>query len=86
MVRGAIYQKDWAQVDDLKPAGLCTNAPHLAQHELFHQGWPEFDAEGYYSGPLPRRPVEGPGLIGKASDGTFNTKPTAAYPPGMCTK
>ena len=36
MVRGAIYQKDWAQVDYLKPTGLCTNAPHLAQHELFH--------------------------------------------------
>ena len=27
-----------------------------------------------------------PGLIGKASDNTLNTAPSAAYPPGMCMK
>mgnify|MGYP003318891647 CR=1 FL=1 len=49
-------------------------------------GWPEFDAAGYYKGPLPhecghrhRQP-----MTGKNAQGGYNTAPTAAYPEGMC--
>ena len=47
-----------------------------------HEGPPEFDEQGWYSGPLPRQSGGAP-LIGK-ENGVFKTAHSAAWPPALC--
>ena len=74
---GSIWQ--W---DELRTLQLESDATTWA----IYSGWPTFDAEGFYSGPL------GAGcghrfhvrkLIGKTK-GVWNTSPSAAYPSKLC--
>jgi len=77
----AIYQCHFG-ADTPKPTRFLGNI----DKEMPHSGWPTFDAEGFYSGPL------GAGcghrfhvrkLIGKTK-GVWNTSPSAAYPSKLC--
>lgn len=47
-----------------------------------YEGRPQFDHEGWYVGPLPRRSGGAP-LIGK-QQGVFKTAQSAAWPPALC--
>ena len=51
-------------------------------HPAMHSGIPQFDAQGWYEGPLPRQSGGAP-LIGKAG-GVFRTAKSAAWPPALC--
>ena len=97
MVRGGIFQCEWADVNYQKPTGLLSNVPELAQHKGFYEGWPTFiqgtltggrPSPRVYNGPLPRYCKHNghEGLIGKAANGAFKTAPTGAYPPELCGK
>ena len=60
----------------------------LGMQDLGVEGWPFFDDQNCYMGPLPRFPehkkVMQP-LIGiDPETGTFRTRPSGAYPSGMC--
>eukprot|EP00435_Cladocopium_sp_Y103_P061492 s851_g23.t1 len=77
----AIYQCHFG-AGSPKPTRLLGNIGK----DLPHSGWPIFDAQGFYLGPLPG----GCGhkfhvlkLIGK-SNGIWKTSPSAAYPSKMC--
>ena len=53
--------------------------------DLGYNGWPMLDKHLRYRGPLPRSCGHNhQALIGQDEDGAFLTKPTAAYPPGLC--
>ena len=67
---GALYQCDFG-ADYLKPTRLLTNIS-LAK-TMLHLGLPEFDAQGTYLKPLPKRDWQGPSLVGK-DVGTFRTQ------------
>ena len=72
-----------AQVDfggkSVKPTRLLVKAEEI--HPEMYPGLPQFDPEGWYLGPLPRK--VGAPLIGH--DGTnFNTAAAAAWPPQLC--
>ena len=82
--RAALYQDQWSDVGYRKPTGIFCNAPRLHEEADIYMGWPSFDAEGRYVGPLPARPPAEEALIGKGADDEFKTKPTAAYPPQLC--
>lgn len=51
-------------------------------HPAMHEGPPQFDGNGWYLGPLPRRSGGAP-LIGK-HQGVFKTAKSAAWPPALC--
>ena len=51
-------------------------------HPAMYSGPPQFDAQGWYAGPLPRQPGGAP-LIGK-DNGVFRTAQSAAWPPALC--
>ena len=51
-------------------------------HPAMYEGRPQFDHEGWYVGPLPRRSGGAP-LIGKRH-GVFKTAQSAAWPPDLC--
>ena len=77
----AIYQPHFG-ADTPKPTRFLGNI----DKEMPHSGWPTFDSEGFYSGPL----RAGCGhkfhvrkLIGKTK-GVWNTSPSAAYPSKLC--
>lgn len=68
--------------DYLKPTRLLSDAHGVLA--VGHPGWPTFNKEDYYMGPLPRSCGHShPPLIGTQQAGGFKTGPTAAYPPGM---
>ena len=72
-----------AQVDfgssSVKPTRLLLKADNL--HPEMYPGLPQFDAEGWYLGPLPKK--SGAPLIGH--DGVnFATAKSAAWPPQLC--
>ncbi len=46
-------------------------------------GPPEFDAQGFYKGPIPQGGAHQVQLVGRTADG-FRTGPTAAWPPRLC--
>ena len=50
-------------------------------HPAMHSGPPQFDAEGWYVGPLPKQPGGAP-LIGK-ENGVFKTAHSAAWPSAL---
>ena len=57
-VRGAIYLKVWGVQGILNPTGLLSNAKSLQNDTEFHVGWPSFDDQHNYLGPLPPRSQE----------------------------
>ena len=72
-----------AQVDfgspSVKPTRLLVKAPQL--HPEMYNGPPQFDSDGWYLGPLPKK--SGVPLIGY--DGVnFKTASAAAWPPQLC--
>ena len=84
LLQGAIFQCEFGALT-LKPTRLATSIPasplgkFISKHCL--------SETGAYIGPLPRmcpHRTHDHKLIGKASDGSWNTGPAAAYPPGLC--
>ena len=55
--RGALCQDECADVRFLKPTGLLTNIKQILGDPKRFIGWPQFDEQGYYAGPLPRRRI-----------------------------
>ena len=60
--RAAFFHKDLAGKRPLKPTGLLTNTDTVLEIEALVQGWPSFDGNGRYSGPLPNKSGEGAGF------------------------
>ena len=72
-------------VDYAKPTRLLSDI--LTITAFGYSGWPVFDADDRYRGPLPKscgHGKHGQQMIGHLPGGGFATSPTAAYPPGMC--
>ena len=67
-----------------KPTRFLSNLRAILR--LSCTGWPQFDAQGNYSGPLPRRCGHNhrTKIIGRSSSGGFASSPSAAYPPQLC--
>lgn len=54
--------------------------------DLVTPGWPTFDSDGMYTGPLPTMSND-PGMTivrQKGETGAFSSGPTASYPPALC--
>ena len=77
---GAIRQSDFGTTYQ-KPTRLLGRLPGLAGHVF--GGWPCFDEEGYYTGPLPRFTGTATRLIGRQGK-AFKTTDTAAWPDKLC--
>ena len=77
---GAIRQSDFGTAYQ-KPTRLLGRLPGLAG--FMFAGWPSFDEEGYYSGPLPKFLGTAARLIGRKG-GAFQTTDTAAWPDRLC--
>ena len=82
------YQCQFPNCDRSKPTRLLSDLEGV--EEFGYLGWPVFDPDNNYVGPLPdscghtganRHKQK---MIGRSSQGGFNTSPTAAYPAGMC--
>ena len=73
-----------AQVDfgstSPKPTRLLLRVPGPLHSEMY-VGPPQFDTQGFYTGPLPRK--EGTPLIGKHK-GVYRTAAAAEWPPPLC--
>ncbi|CAE8672430.1 unnamed protein product [Polarella glacialis] len=79
----ALHQCRWPKVEKRKPTRLMGTASNL--RSMGHAGWPSFNKQGFYLGPLPRHCGHSHNaLIGRDLAGNFHTAPTAAYPPPMC--
>ena len=63
-----------------KPTRLLLKVPGPFHPEMY-EGLPQFDAAGFYIGPLPRK--RGEQLIGTVG-GQFKTSAAAAWPPQLC--
>ena len=88
LVQVAIFQCEFGAPTS-KPTRLATSAVASIDDSALgkFQGPHLLSLEGDYGGPLPQVcPHHGHDhkLIGKAADGTWNTGPAAAYPPGLC--
>eukprot|EP00435_Cladocopium_sp_Y103_P063578 s369_g25.t1 len=66
--------------ESVKPTRLLLKLEGPLPDVMF-EGVPQFDAEGFYMGPLP--PREGAALIGR-QDGAFRTAAAAAWPEPLC--
>ena len=80
----AIHQCEYG-ASTTKPTRFLSNILKAAQQQ--HQGWPQFDADFHYVGPLPKQcshKFHVKKLIGKDKTGKWATSPSAAYPPGLC--
>ena len=78
------HQCQFDGVDRKKPTRLFGNLPGL---EAFgYSGWPRFDSQGYYRGPLPKNcgHDHSQQMICRTAEGGFATSPTAAYSEAMC--
>ena len=71
-------------IDQPKPTRLLGDIPGIV--DFGFPGWPRFDSEGYYLGPLPKHCGHDHKAvtIGRDEKGGFKTSPTATYPDGMC--
>ncbi|CAE8676146.1 unnamed protein product [Polarella glacialis] len=79
----ALHQCRWPKVEKRKPTRLMGTVSNL--RSMGHAGWPSFNKQGFYLGPLPRHCGHSHNtLIGRDLAGNFHTAPTAAYPPPMC--
>ena len=85
--QAAIFQCEFGALTS-KPTRLATTVPDFESSPLGKfLGRPKLDEFGVYSGPLPKlcpHRSHDHKLIGKAKDGSWNTSPAAAYPPGLC--
>ena len=77
---GAIRQSDFGTAYQ-KPTRLLGRLPGLAGHMFV--GWPCFDEEGHYTGPLPKFTGTAARLIGRKGN-SFKTTDTAAWPERLC--
>ena len=75
----AFAQLDFGS-DSVKPTRFLMRTQG-EPHPAMYPGLPQFDAEGWYVGPLPRR--QGIPLIGRQG-GLFRTSAAAAWPPKLC--
>ncbi len=75
----ALAQVDFG-AEYVKPTRLLIRTSGPLHQEMF-PGLPEFDADGWYLGPLPKK--AGAQLIGHNGI-NFNTAATAAWPPQLC--
>ena len=83
-VTWAIHQCEFG-ASTTKPTRFLSNI--AAASEQPHQGWPQFDADVQYIGPLPKQcshKFHIKKLIGKDKSGKWATSPAASYPPGLC--
>ena len=86
----AFFQCDFTPAEEAaatsKPTRFLTSLPDC--RDMPYSGWPVFDEDNKYVGPLPASCPHGPRahtpLIGTSESGGFKTSPAAAYPPGMC--
>ena len=81
-VSGAIRQSDFG-TEYQKPTRLLGRRPGL-HHHIF-EGWPAFDDNDKYSGPLPKFEGTSERLIGRQRSG-FMTTDTAAWPEKLCNR
>jgi len=77
---GALYQCSWGR-PFAKPTRLLLKAGKLK--EILELGWPTFNADGKYEGPLGPKPETTESLTGK-SGRDFATARSAAWPPELC--
>ena len=84
--RRAIFQCEWAPVNYAKPTGIITDVIGFFEGKPSHVGWPSFDDQDVYLGPLPPTcPHTGHvPLKGLSEDGSWKTSPTGAYPEEIC--
>ena len=70
--------------DRAKPTRLMSDIEEFA--EFGFPGWPIFDHDDQYLGPLPKScgHRHRDKMIGRTPQGGYYTSPTAAYPPDMC--
>ena len=80
VVTGAIRQSDFGTAYQ-KPTRLLGRLPGLSDHVF--QGWPTFDNDGHYTGPLPKFSGTSTRLIGRQG-AAFRTTDTAAWPESLC--
>ena len=80
VVTGALRQSEWG-TDYHKPTRLLGRLPVLTS--IVHEGWPIFDNQGVYAGPLPKTNDHKTTLIGKTG-GNFLTSGSAAWPDALC--
>ena len=78
---GALAQSDWGRAFE-KPTRFLTNLEGFLT--CLDLGWPSFDAQGKYIGPLKAR-ASSQQLIG-SEGGSFATKQAAAWPSELCRK
>ena len=76
----AFHQRDFG-VDYAKPTRILLRSS-MSLPSFMHEQLPSFDADGYYTGPLPRRPDAQPMRSGPGK--AFITTGTAAWPSNMC--
>ena len=78
------HQCQFPDCDRRKPTRLFSDLSRVG--EFGWTAWPSFDRQGFYKGPLPASCGHNhrQKMIGLNDKGGFNTSPTAAYPPGMC--
>ena len=76
----AFYQQDFG-TDYLKPTRLLLKNVEV-EADLFKVGEPCFDSQGFYTGPLSKRPATVP-LIGQHA-GRFTTAGTEQWPSAFC--
>ena len=53
--RCAAYWGEWSGTSYLQPTGVLTNAPKILEGEDVFTGWPRFNENSSYAGPLPPR-------------------------------
>ena len=83
-ITAAGNQCQYESVGYKKPTRLLGDVPGI--EGFGWTGWPSFDADGWYRGPVPKDcgHRHARNTIGVDAKGGFRTSPLAAYPPGMC--
>ena len=76
----AFHQRDFG-VDYAKPTRILLRSS-VSLPSFMHEQLPSFDADGYYTGPLPRHPDAQPMRSGPGK--AFITTGAAAWPSNMC--
>jgi hypothetical protein len=85
---GAFHQCPWG-AETSKPTRMIgtLDLQDPSGVNWIYLGWPSFDWQGFYRGPLPRycgHPRHPQLIRQNPSDGSFKTAAAAAYPPEMC--
>ena len=80
VVTGALRQSDFG-TSYQKPTRLLGRLPGLEDH--LYAGWPTFEEDESYTGPLPKFTGTATRLIGRQGAG-FRTTETAAWPEKLC--